>query len=515
MYYKQAIILIFVVITGHGLAAQEVNDLLDQAWEILETNPSQSLSLLDQAIIISVQKGDVSAELEALEMKGIVYDELDFSNKALEIYLEVLKRKEALDNKGEIISPLMNMGIVYQKIHEYELAEETLIRARNLAKETQDTSWLVSVNANLGINFSRTGEYQKAIQVFKESISLCGSDSVSLYNLKTNLALAYQRSKEIDSAISLNKEAHSFYKGKSKIAESSVLANLAECYTELKQTEKAKSYAESALAIAKEVGYTDLETNICKNLMEISEIEKDYGQALNWSKTQIKTKEILDSTRNSRYINTLNTVYEVDKKNAEIADLESDKLAKSKRIWQLAVACIGFILLVVFITLRNRLKSQKFENQRKLEAQETEQKSRELSIYKKQLEEKTSDLLERNKRIQKLETELVQKKEEQLPGEEIQELLTNKILTQKDWEGYKRTFSMVYPGFFERLENLTSDLTAGEQRTAALMRLELSNLETGEILGISERSVIQNKYRLRKKIGSETNEELLKVLQGL
>ena len=73
----------------------------------------------------------------------------------------------------------------------------------------------------------------------------------------------------------------------------------------------------------------------------------------------------------------------------------------------------------------------------------------------------------------------------------------------------------MYPKFFKKLENSFGDLTQGEQRTAALMKLQLSNIEIAEILGISDKSVIQNKYRLRKKLSLEDNSALLSHLDQL
>jgi len=512
MHYKHIIILIFTILGGLDLTAQNVNDLLDQAWENLELKPTFSLELLDKAILKSVQTGDKEAELEALEMKGIVYDELNFSNKAVEIYLEVLKRrKEQKDTLG-IVSPLMNLGVVYQKLERYTEAEKFLLEARDLATKKQDTSWIVAINANLGINFSRLKQYAKAEQLFKQTISMSPIDSLSIYNLKTNLALAYQRKGDIEEALELNKEVLKFYESKSRIAEGNVRGNLGRCYALLKEYDKARSYALQAHLIAQENGYTNLAISSSRNLSRIFEEIGEFEQALEWSQTTMRLTEQLDSTRNAQYITTLNTVYELDQKNSDIAKLKVEKSERTKRMWQVLSGAIAVVLLLLLILLRNRLKLQKQESARKIEQQENANRAKELALYKVQLNEKTNHLLERNRLVTQLEGEVSDLKQKRGSSEEIQELLTNKILTQQDWEGYKKTYNMVYSGFFTNLETRTPDLTTGEQRTAALMRLDLSNIETGEILGISERSVIQNKYRLRKKFKLETNDQLFSLL---
>ncbi|MGB0423541.1 MAG: helix-turn-helix transcriptional regulator, partial [Flavobacteriales bacterium] len=143
-----------------------------------------------------------------------------------------------------------------------------------------------------------------------------------------------------------------------------------------------------------------------------------------------------------------------------------------------------------------------------------EQQEAELEKFKNELEIRTKNLLERNRRIQEIKAQMNSMSNAQ-NSEELDALLKSKILTNQDWDNYKRAFEHVYPQFFKKLGSSFGDLTQGEQRTAALMKLQLTNIEIAEILGISDKSVIQNKYRLRKKLSLEDNSALLSHLDQL
>ncbi|HWK59496.1 MAG TPA: tetratricopeptide repeat protein [Parapedobacter sp.] len=83
----------------------------------------------------------------------------------------------------------------------------------------------------------------------------------------------------------------------------------------------------------------------------------------------------------------------------------------------------------------------------------------------------------------------------------LQQLRNSTILTDSDWQDFRKLFQKVYPGIMDRLVARHPNLTTAEVRYLLLLRLELSNPEIANALGISPASLRVTWHRLRKKIG--------------
>lgn len=90
--------------------------------------------------------------------------------------------------------------------------------------------------------------------------------------------------------------------------------------------------------------------------------------------------------------------------------------------------------------------------------------------------------------------------EHSLKMQYLSELLHSTILTDADWNRFKRLFEKVHEGFLVRLKDRFPDLTPAETRLLALTRLHLSTKEMADMLGVKPHSIKKTRQRLRKKI---------------
>ncbi|HET9433765.1 MAG TPA: hypothetical protein VFO37_08415, partial [Chitinophagaceae bacterium] len=94
-------------------------------------------------------------------------------------------------------------------------------------------------------------------------------------------------------------------------------------------------------------------------------------------------------------------------------------------------------------------------------------------------------------------------------------VLHSTILTDDDWEQFKKAFESVYPNFFATLRFRFVDITAAELRLAALIKMNLSLKEAANTLGISADSVKKSRYRLKKKIVLSEEDSLEEFIRAL
>lgn len=190
------------------------------------------------------------------------------------------------------------------------------------------------------------------------------------------------------------------------------------------------------------------------------------------------------------------------------------KLEKEKQE-QTRNAIIGGILLLSIISLlvisRQRLRRKKLE----AEKQVAETK---LASSRKQLNDYTANLQEKNKLLEQFKDEIEQYKsladdEERLKT--IQKLQESTILTDEDWNSFRQMFEEVHTGFIYRLKEKLPDLTPGEIRFLVLSKLKLSTKEMANILGVGTSTIRKYKHQVRQKLGLSDDDSIERFIDML
>jgi DNA-binding NarL/FixJ family response regulator len=154
-----------------------------------------------------------------------------------------------------------------------------------------------------------------------------------------------------------------------------------------------------------------------------------------------------------------------------------------------------------------RINIKKQQALRALTQSKLDLSNKELSIKKRELEHFANLVREKNKLLSELEEEMMATDDDK-KYDQISRLTQSIILTEEDWENFKTIFEEVHVNFFAKLRDKYPDLSISEVRLTSLMKLNLSNKEIGNMLGISPSSVIKSKYRLKKKLQMKEEEKL-------
>lgn len=76
-------------------------------------------------------------------------------------------------------------------------------------------------------------------------------------------------------------------------------------------------------------------------------------------------------------------------------------------------------------------------------------------------------------------------------------------------------FEKLYPDFGHSLQQIIPKISPNEFKLSALLRLNLSSKEIAQLLNISPESVNKARYRLRKKIGLDSKDDLFIFLLNM
>lgn len=234
-------------------------------------------------------------------------------------------------------------------------------------------------------------------------------------------------------------------------------------------------------------------------------------------------QDSLFNERKNQQIEELKTIYETEKKEAEIT-LQQEEIntlnekAKVDRLTKglYAGGMFTFVAIsgLLFFGFRQRMKKNKIER----EKQEAIYKQ-ELAHKKKELASQTLHLVQKNTFIQELMENLenIRNSPEKFKMEfrRIVMLLRKENASDKDWEVFKTYFADVHNDFDQKLKTLYADISEKEIRLAAFLRMNLTTKEIAATLNVLPDSILKSKYRLKKKLALDKSTDLSGFLSTL
>jgi DNA-binding CsgD family transcriptional regulator len=157
--------------------------------------------------------------------------------------------------------------------------------------------------------------------------------------------------------------------------------------------------------------------------------------------------------------------------------------------------------------------------QRELQRERTLARNRELQEdikrKSKELANTTLTLAKKNELLLALKEELDKgrkRSDGQIDRRKVERLIERNLDNEEDWAIFESHFNEVHEAFLKRLREQYPNLTTGELKLAAYLRMDLSSKEIAPLLHISLRGVENKRYRLRKKLGMGNGDDLNRYL---
>lgn len=372
------------------------------------------------------------------------------------------------------------LGLIYVSRKELETAERHFRKALKLATESSDEGWSGVVTGNLGDVFYAQRKYKEAHEYLTIDFEQ-GMKNDQVESAINALSLLVR----VDLAMKNQSAAYKDFKS---------LDSLAKLFD-------GKGFMPSYLMA-----------------------KIDYLKSVNDYKGAFESYEELrkiqnEANRERDLVNIKNTEFqfEFERKQAEINLLKESKKVSETRMTAMWFA-ISSLLIGAIITIWQIAKRRRRDKE--LLQLKNEQIQIELKMSERELRNVLRNLMEKNTLISDLNEELTVLQQENSKTNTEQEALTKTLqsftlLTEEDWVEFKRLFEKCYIGFFDYFNENFEDITNAEMRLAALIKLDLENLEMSNALGISPDSVRKTNLRLRKRLGIQEQKELQKFIRAI
>ena len=288
--------------------------------------------------------------------------------------LKGLRIIERLDTSSRTRATLnASMAANYLMIKDYKKSIEFGKKAEILDRKNKNYKSLTSTLLNLGNAYDALGQDIKAIEAYKESLSLCDK-----YNFPSFVAMNCEGMVEImDRQNKLDQVKYYAEKGLAtaiKIADNfnimSCYQNLSIYYLKTNQHAKAKELLFKALDISKANDYKEARGIISQSLSNVLYAEHEYALASQYQREAIKIKEdIFTESMAQKHANE-EVKFETEKKENQIKLQTAEIRQKNILNYFLIAGTIAFLAISI-LSYRNYKHRQKLQ-QAKIDELETE-----------------------------------------------------------------------------------------------------------------------------------------------
>jgi tetratricopeptide (TPR) repeat protein/DNA-binding CsgD family transcriptional regulator len=484
----------------------------------------EALAYFEQVLQTTYAQKDDPIVIKALAGLARANMMLNFDDKALQYYMEILAHVSQ-DKDRVSIGVHQWLAHVYKKQKNYEQALSYLKKDLSYDENKNNPS-LLSEIGNLYYIQKQYAEampyYQDAYEAAKQqqNIQACGFST-------NNIGLVYMKQKEYQKAIAYYQLSLNFSREVgNKRDYANTLSNLAQLHTLTQEYNIALNYAQQGFEEVAQLKDYPLLLELANNQIKIYTALNNDKQVIAYQALVISYHDSLNAQHREQEMVAIKMQTKIAQDKQEIQNLITEN--KMLRIYSY-VGIFSFVLfgVISFLFYYNyRLRKKMLQEKEKGLATLAAKESAEAAL--KAIEEKLiQEKIDQQNRVLVSQALLLTQKNEVLETAEQQigsfvrtlsplhqekanillKELRNNTSKETDWHLYKKHFEEVHPFFFKTLQTLHPALTNNDLRICAYLKMQLTNKEIANVLGIGTDSLKVTLSRLKNKleIGKETD----------
>lgn len=459
------------------------------------------------------------------------------NQKSDELFNQAIEASKALEDSGVLVFALAQRGHYYYRMRKISLAMPDMVEAVFLLERYPDIQppFEQKVYKQVGFFLGTIGDFEKANRFLRRSLALTEPTEMSEQaSLLDNIGFYTLQTKDTSQALHYFEQAQLLAEhARDTLRQAKILGNRALIAWGKGEREQALEYLRKDIVISDTEGdslNTLYATNILGEfLLEEGEVaEAKYylrriqpfaekhrnlivhrntlhqlllkiALAEGDEETEFNQRRLLYNMQDSLNLFdgenvTKQTRWQADKEIIAERLAQSNyeyAMEKQKNVFLTGLTIGILVLLGVFywITYNRDQKEKKLFQQHMKEIETVADKQTKQPQIHQALSTTTS--LTHNNAIR------------QIGRDKLQQLLASNLITDESWRKFKRTFSGVYPDIYQELMTRFPELSESNLRIAILQKLDLSNDEISDLLGVTQGAIKKSKQRLRKKMGEE------------
>lgn len=262
-----------------------------------------------------------------------------------------------------------------------------------------------------------------------------------------------------------------------------------------------------------------------KAMASLRKKQGDFEHALAFEDTIAQLKDSLNNWELSRITKSLEVQFRTREKERELNQAKQEQkitILTNYILW----GAIGLIILfssgVIFLLRRiNQRDKQLLTTKETLIKAINAEKAQQEQLMQNEIEYKESQLSALVLQMQQ-KNELMQELKDRIEQDArtAHDTTLNKIINKgvnhdKEWNDFNTYFESINKNFYSKLKTEYPDISPNDLKICALIKLNMSIKEMAVILNISPDSVKTARYRLRKKLQLDTEDNLTDFILSL
>ena len=331
-----------------------------------------------KAVVCYKAANETEYEAIAYNDIGYIQDRSGEYEKAVEMYLNAVRLFEKLGNKKEEANTLGNIAISYYKFGKKEEAIQLFKKSAAIRESIGDMKGLTATYGNLVTTYTSLSQFDSAYKYQKMAVAYAEKTGVknTMAQVYANASALLLKQNKASEALPYEQKAIQLYTEMGdKVKIGNRYVSLASIYDHLKDSVNAELYFNKAINVAQEIKNKPLFQSAYSARSAFYNQRGNYLSALDNYKLSVVYKDSLLNEKTATNIAELQTKYETEKKDNEIARLDNDRIIKQLELEKQKAIIAG-----------DKLEAQKKENQIQLLKQQQQLRDAELVYQKNELE---------------------------------------------------------------------------------------------------------------------------------
>lgn len=456
-------------------------------------------------------------------------------DQAIADFIEGLDWSRQGNEKFIEVTLLMNIGLIQQQLGEYDEAAKYYDEGLAIAEQEGFDYRVAELYLNKGVLEYFKGDINQSIKFNQQSLQFFRS-----LNEKARIAMVYQNLGFAENLLGNTARAMSNYDSALLLFEE--LGNplgLINTWYNLADIDLEMGHYESALALVNKAAEMSEANNnpvlLLRGETKKAEIFKALGrnrELMGSLEKVVLLKDTVSARNNKARLDELILKYEVERKEKELLirankiELLTSKenlLATRQVLLGVLVLLLVIIALTIWYRFRTRLAQSRSKELLAVSAADNERlkkeklehdlqhKTQELSNYAIRMADQNKVILEFQERVNELERLERSQKEELI---NLTAFVERSTQTGLSWEELRLKFDTVYPSFVRVISRKFKNITSRDIDICILMKVNLTNAEMGDTLGVGYHAIKKSSLRLAQKMGFSTTEALRKYLMN-
>lgn len=530
------------------LATAKANATL--GWVFLDgNNLDAAKNFVEKAFANIEHKNFPEATAMLHHQIAIIFDKKGQPKEALKNYLKSIKYYQNSKNYQKLTQIYMEISRLYLVTGEKQSFRNYFSLTEDLLQKHPDPQLQLSFNNQKSFLLMSESKFPEAYTLNMNSLQLAKKINKKVFVATSyyNAAGALFEQGKTSEALSLLEEGMN-YAESNKMDYSDYLVGKAQILSSLGKNTEAEQLYLNSIKNLRRSGNKFMEMQ-ARNLL--AEFYKSANKKELSAEQFIAAKQIQDSIASAKQAVALKEVEYQYKDDEKEKLLQSYKTSAKQKNWIIGlVFVLGLAALYSFINVRKNLKLKQslFDKKEKLLESEKENalKQKELAINKEekavlsekllkeeqerlQLEKQNTDrelasitlyVQEKNKMMEELQSKvdnLLSNSSEENRSKilDITRNIKQSISFEKDWDKIKLHFEKVHPEFFTKLSEICPQLTQNELKHCAYIKMNMSNKETANLLGVDHNTVKMSRYRIKKKLELPQEDDLTQFINNI